>query len=687
MRNLVLLVLALATGASKVPLVGTSHHVDSLTSTPSADGAVCEIVFITTFSTVARKLSRNFVGLYTKQYETFNDRPVYRQYTFLCDAQSILSGFNNTLQEDQIDCHDFHDGQERFYLYFDLSSDSWVLGPFLGGSQHILAAQSKANSPERTDNNAWKLVSTDAAFSQGTPPVGSTVGKQSESGVHDLHDKGVGGLVKVTCQELKMHMAPAATESGLKRDGQTTVDTSSESRCIGWRKTSDCDPGGTRDISGDRTCADVIRPEWSGYCECKFGVQHAVPCGHRIFTCHDACQVAYPAVVAWSGQRAETNQLARNLVLDRGDWAVAEVPMQQNPSQWVDFDLGPAARLVRSVKLTLWGSNANPKDCIILNSMNQGGDQGPLWNAVSHFRVPKGSKSYRAFLPPSKSKMRFWRFLVKNNWGATWGMGLNRVEWTSMELPTESQADPCRQYTDCASCLHSRDHLQHTLRFQHHEYCGWCSTTATCLLGDLLGTGPAQPWPCNKWLWTTCSETDHCLSYEDCSSCTNQDECGWCPVDYHNQLGAGACRSGGCNAWAARTCLNHPAPIVKEEIKELSQKQENEFEEDEAKITDELHEANVEKRERSELVVSLCAIVGSLLLTLVAIGRWQRKQRRVRQEGMKEVGVQWDEDPLPAISNCYQQTTGTGAPNVSAVSRSQQWSINEAVEESSPLIA
>jgi len=66
-------------------------------------------------------------------------------------------------------------------------------------------------------------------------------------------------------------------------------------KCVGWKKTLNCDPSGPRDSANDKDCAKTVSSEESGWCECgdftklndtAFG---AVPCTHPPFTCDAMC--------------------------------------------------------------------------------------------------------------------------------------------------------------------------------------------------------------------------------------------------------------------------------------------------------------------------------------------------------------------------------------------------------------
>lgn len=66
-------------------------------------------------------------------------------------------------------------------------------------------------------------------------------------------------------------------------------------KCVGWKKTLNCDPSGPRDTVNDKDCSKTVSSEESGFCECgDFKVLNdtqfaAVPCTHPPFTCDAMC--------------------------------------------------------------------------------------------------------------------------------------------------------------------------------------------------------------------------------------------------------------------------------------------------------------------------------------------------------------------------------------------------------------
>ena len=68
----------------------------------------------------------------------------------------------------------------------------------------------------------------------------------------------------------------------------------SDSSCISWRQTSDCDPNGNREPENDLPCNNVIRGS-SGYCECEAGRKEELStCDHEPFTCQKICTGSNP---------------------------------------------------------------------------------------------------------------------------------------------------------------------------------------------------------------------------------------------------------------------------------------------------------------------------------------------------------------------------------------------------------
>jgi hypothetical protein len=63
-----------------------------------------------------------------------------------------------------------------------------------------------------------------------------------------------------------------------------------ETGCVAWRQTGNCDPNGPREPTHDQSCTTTIPFPSSGYCECFGGRKaSATGCGHPAFTCAKAC--------------------------------------------------------------------------------------------------------------------------------------------------------------------------------------------------------------------------------------------------------------------------------------------------------------------------------------------------------------------------------------------------------------
>lgn len=60
------------------------------------------------------------------------------------------------------------------------------------------------------------------------------------------------------------------------------------SACVMWRQTSNCISTGPREPYNDKTCATVVGPGASGYCECA-GRTVGFDCGHADITCSAVC--------------------------------------------------------------------------------------------------------------------------------------------------------------------------------------------------------------------------------------------------------------------------------------------------------------------------------------------------------------------------------------------------------------
>jgi DnaJ-class molecular chaperone len=73
--------------------------------------------------------------------------------------------------------------------------------------------------------------------------------------------------------------------------GEADAVEDADQRCVGWRQTGGCTPGGPREPAGDKPCGVEIPADSSGFCECGGG-RHAreASCGHQTFTCDAECR-------------------------------------------------------------------------------------------------------------------------------------------------------------------------------------------------------------------------------------------------------------------------------------------------------------------------------------------------------------------------------------------------------------
>lgn len=77
-------------------------------------------------------------------------------------------------------------------------------------------------------------------------------------------------------------------ESAAMCDGGTCA---SRRKCVAWRQTAGCAPGGRRESRYDIECDAVVGDGRSGYCECADGSRaRASSCSHEPFTCRRACE-------------------------------------------------------------------------------------------------------------------------------------------------------------------------------------------------------------------------------------------------------------------------------------------------------------------------------------------------------------------------------------------------------------
>jgi hypothetical protein len=465
-------------------------------------------------------------GQYTLQFDTFNDKPLFKIHSQLCGRDVIVKGgrMQPSSTKHKVDCK-IPVGTAPFYIYFAAQQKMWHLAATVGADKPLLMVPAETLSPDAATAD-WKFLKNKKYV--------------SEPAIH------------ATCN---METTNHGKTTNLKNMTLSTSGT-----CLGWRKTGGCDPDGTREKEEDQDCSATIESKLSGFCECADGARKKFACGHDVITCKSACALQYPMVVAQSGERVWTNQVASNLLKPTGEWLTSNAN-----SQWVVFDLG-SEQMIAAVKFSLWGSNANPHSVELQTSASH---LGP-WKAAQKFTIPHQAKSFNKQLHTSS---RFWRLYIASNWGAVWGVGLARVEFVqakrSKGLLGALASDPCELFTTQAGCIYDSssgggtNSMAVTRVAEDRAYCGWCSAdkqNQKCTSGN--PHKPKSVQCTGSWEWNTetsakaaLTATDSslvCAAQTNCSSCSLQLECGWC-------ISTQSCRSSGCKTWSTRHCSNFDA--------------------------------------------------------------------------------------------------------------------------------
>ena len=470
-------------------------------------------------------------GTYTLQKSSFNKMSTYRQHTWLCDIPKIMRGFlpddgdvkfTCPWQMKKADVASAH----QHWLYYDAEGQQWLLSKRLGDGRPLMVSPlSDALSPDAA--SPWAKVNE--------PPTAWPD-------------------VQVACMDKLTHKQPAhgATSREALRE-MHVLDSVRDSKCLGWRKTGGCDPDGPRQHAQDKGCHDAIKSAWSGYCACASGIRHKVACGHGVFTCADECKITFPHVIAQSGERVWTNQVARNLVRAAGDWMSSKVE-----DQWVIFDLGAHPRPVEYLKFHLWGSNANPRSVMIQVAPHY---LGP-WTSAGSFTIPMAAKTWDQPVSPSEPvHARYYRLYMLNNWGALWGMGFSRLEFVAA---ARAAIDPCGKIGHEDACIYAGPNRDTSTAAAGAaaaaKNCGWCKPTGKCAAGSKDGSTSCSGGNANGgWLWNARTAqgpaADACSAYGSCTECTSRLSCGWC-------MSSSSCKSSDCRDWGARSCPMDQAAIA-----------------------------------------------------------------------------------------------------------------------------
>ena len=401
------------------------------------------------------------------------------------------------------------------FLFYDGQAHRWsVAASLMAYDKEVFSAYSEEEDPTKVEGGGWALA------------------KDRETKVFAPN----AGGIAVTCKDKASKGNEAAHGRSTKIVGHK-ITKAEDSGCVKWRKTGGCDPSGPREHEQDKACDASIDAKLSGYCECASGVHHKVACGHAPFSCKDMCKVHFPMVLAQSGERVWTNQVARNLVTGVGDWFTS-----QTTHQWVVFDLGKKTT-IQAVHFTLWGSSANPKKTMLQTAPSS---KGP-WAAVKRFVMGQRLRTYTTHLDATTS--RYWRLYIQDNWGAKWGMGFNKLRFDDGSTKAAAP-DPCRTFHSKETCIYLSATSSNIKMLEGPDHaCGWCEDTNTC-----DGGSPKKPEAIaceNTWLFNSlaAATTDACEELDDCDKCTDDLKCGWC-------ISSNSCKSNYCKHWSDRQCGN-----------------------------------------------------------------------------------------------------------------------------------
>ena len=153
-------------------------------------------------------------------------------------------------------------------------------------------------------------------------------------------------------------------------------------------------------------------------------------------------------VAAWSSQQSDAAHAATNLIAASSasasvGWTSAATAQTPTRNQWIIFKLSPEWSVV-SLKLHLWGAehptqaqaqaagaaapatSGNPKNCRLQTSAT-GTAAGP-WSDVAVLSVPSAAaRAHTARIDGGVAL--FWRLYLLDNWGADWGIAIERVEF------------------------------------------------------------------------------------------------------------------------------------------------------------------------------------------------------------------------------------------------------------------
>jgi hypothetical protein len=502
----------------KIEKVSCSHEkaVDEGRDESQAKERACAVLTVKAPLGVVRKTA-DIWGIYTLQFMTYDRRPVYRQHTHICKRAELLKADAAAPKDINYGCIQ-KVKKDKHYLFYDRDQRMWKLGSSIAQYAVDVVASSEGATPDLVEAGAWKTATLDSGYSIV---------------------EGTAAGITVSCRDKIAHKP--VTHGKTSHIITKRLDAKLGSKCVKWRKTGGCDPDGPREHEQDKGCSATIIADWSGYCECGSGLKHKVACGHEPFTCASACKISFPFVIAQSGERVWTNQFARNLLSQYGDWMTSATK-----NQWVIFDLG-WVRQVRVINFKLWGSDASPKNVRMETSSHH---LGP-WSVAVTFKVPKKT-SFTYKVPTEKSLSRYWRMYLVDNWGATWGIGLNEVQFTGPKT-TKKVTDPCVLFKSRKECVEKSITKEQITRIEakNRDFCGWCPDTKKCFSGNpqaptSVACGAPFTWNGLAKSSSTALQTQ-CQAHKTCTACAKSLECGWC-------ISTSACTQGTCSVFSDRQC-------------------------------------------------------------------------------------------------------------------------------------
>ena len=96
--------------------------------------------------------------------------------------------------------------------------------------------------------------------------------------------------------------------------------------------------------------------------------------------------------------------------------------------RWIVIDLGALHEVV-AVSLDLWGTPANPQTVELSTALAPSLWEG--WVLVDTIDVPSPTSVHHKQKLLQPVQARYWKVHCRSNWGATWGMGMQRIRFVA----------------------------------------------------------------------------------------------------------------------------------------------------------------------------------------------------------------------------------------------------------------